>query len=320
MKTHALNEFDFDPTPKEDWAKQIMYDMKPFDNVIKSGDQIIAPSTYFALKSPSEAELHKKLDSLTVENTLLNDHSGKSTTKFGGSRKASQPFVHPAVSLSEKGRASSQLRRFGVIPVEQSVVNERAYQRTQHISTILDETIHPEERVPLVDKTGISVSLNIDDLEKNVPSLNHPVQIVTPQKQPVKDSAESSVDDSLFLQPSLLDPILPSPSPLSQSLLPPVINNSAPIDPPSPTKHLSSNTKTPLFTGSDRDLLETLLFGEKKGLLDTPRSSVSTLHQPPPISLQPPATSMLPQSPQSNPAPLYSLQSNEKHIIVTQDG
>lgn len=111
LKTHALNEFDFDPTPKEDWAKQIIYDMKPFDNVIKSGDQIIAPSTYFALKSPSEAELHKKLDSLTVENTLLNDHSGKSTTKFGGSRRASQPFIHPAVSISEKGQASSQLRQ-----------------------------------------------------------------------------------------------------------------------------------------------------------------------------------------------------------------
>ena len=311
LKTHALNEFDFDPTPKEDWAKQIIYDMKPFDNVIKSGDQIIAPSTYFALKSPSEAELHKKLDSLTVENTLLNDHSGKSTTKFGGSRRASQPFIHPAVSISEKGQASSQLRKYGVIPVEQGIVNKEAYERTQQISTILDETIPPEVTIPLVEKTGFS--LNAEELDKNVPSLNHPPQSAIQPDQSVTATSDPLKDDSFYLQPSLLDPILPSPSPLSQSLVP---HPSANLD--SSTDNHVSPTNTPLFTGSDRELLETLLFGEKKGLLDTPRSSVSVQQQP--ISIHPPATSILPQSPQSNPSQLYSLQPNGKHLMVTHEG
>ena len=313
LKTHALNEFDFDPTPKEEWAKQIVYDMKPFNNVIKSGDQIIAPSTYFALKSPSEAELHKKLDSLTVENTLLNDHSGKSTTKFGGSRRASQPFIHPAVSISEKGQASSQLRKYGVIPVEQGIVNKEAYERTQRISTLLDETIPPEVSIPLVDNTGVALSFDADNLEKNIPSLNH-LQSTT-QPDLYVSSSDPMMKDSFYLQPSLMDPILPSPSPVTQSVIP---HQSLNIFPLSTHPNDNPSKSNPLYSGSDRDLLETLLFGEKKGILDTPRSSVSVQQQP--ISIQPPATSVFPQSPQSNGSQLYSVQPNERHLVVTHEG
>ena len=192
LKTHALNEFDFDPTPRGEWAKQILYDMKPFDNVIKSGEKVIPPSIYFSLKSPTEVELAKKLNSLTVENTLLNDFSGRSSTKLGGSRRASHPFSRPAVPLAEKGKATSQLLQFGVTPVEQNVVNQKAYDRTMKLTSLLDSDAPTEASAPVApvaeSPARISVPategvLDVGELRRNVPSLRSQVSSVSPRSQ-----------------------------------------------------------------------------------------------------------------------------------------
>ena len=253
LKTHALNEFDFDPTPREEWAKQILYDMKPFDNVIKSGEEVISPSIYFSLKSPTEVDLAKKLNSLTVENTLLNDFSGRSSTKLGGSRRASHPFSRPAVPLSEKGKATSQLLQFGVTPVEQSVVNKKVYDRTMKLTSLLDSDAPVEETA----SAGISVPttqgvLDVGELRRNVPSLRSQMSSVSPRSQ------VSSAPVAPVAQPLLPPSLSQSPSPLLPASLPP-----------------SRPAARVALAGSDRALLETLLFGSAQGQLETPRSSVS---------------------------------------------
>lgn len=272
LKTHALNEFDFDPTPRGEWAKQILYDMKPFDNVIKSGEKVIPPSIYFSLKSPTEVELAKKLNSLTVENTLLNDFSGRSSTKLGGSRRASHPFSRPAVPLAEKGKATSQLLQFGVTPVEQNVVNQKAYDRTMKLTSLLDSDAPTEASAPVApvaeSPARISVPategvLDVGELRRNVPSLRSQVSSVSPRSQvssapvapitPIAPVAQKTPETAPLLPASL------SPSPLLPASLPP------------------SRPAQVALAGSDRALLETLLFGAAQGQLATPRSSVSAV-------------------------------------------
>lgn len=272
LKTHALNEFDFDPTPRGEWAKQILYDMKPFDNVIKSGEKVIPPSIYFSLKSPTEVELAKKLNSLTVENTLLNDFSGRSSTKLGGSRRASHPFSRPAVPLAEKGKATSQLLQFGVTPVEQNVVNQKAYDRTMKLTSLLDSDAPTEASAPVApvaeSPARISVPategvLDVGELRRNVPSLRSQVSSVSPRSQvssapvapitPIAPLAQKTPETAPLLPASL------SPSPLLPASLPP------------------SRPAQVALAGSDRALLETLLFGAAQGQLATPRSSVSAV-------------------------------------------
>ena len=63
--------FELDPTPKEEWAKQVLYNHQPFDNSIHSGNKVIDPRVYFAIRNPSEQEMRSMLNGLSFETQYL---------------------------------------------------------------------------------------------------------------------------------------------------------------------------------------------------------------------------------------------------------
>lgn len=155
LKTHTLNAFDFNSEPTEEWAKQILYDAIPFDNRIQSGGVEISPAAYFASQTPTEAELRKKLASLTVEKVLLNDHSEQKNTRFGSHRRPSEPFVYPAVSIEEKETTSKRIHQFGVSEVDQTVPDPVLLSHNQQLLAYFQGKADPEyeeEMAPAVEQ------------------------------------------------------------------------------------------------------------------------------------------------------------------------
>ena len=118
VRAHPLNVFDFDRNFREDWVDRVAYEKVPFKNHILSGGVEISPSTYFALKTPTDAELHAKLDSIAHKPLLMNGQLGTASGGSDESLHKSQPFTYPAVSSQEKEIASNQINQFGVIPVK----------------------------------------------------------------------------------------------------------------------------------------------------------------------------------------------------------
>lgn len=159
LKTHTLNAFDFNSEPTEEWAKQILYDAIPFDNHIQSGGVEISPAAYFASQTPTEAELRKKLESLTVEKVLLNDHSEQKSTRFGSHRRPSEPFAYPAVSIEEKETTSKRIHQFGVSEVDQTVADPVLLSHNQQLLAYFqgkEDPVYDKEMALAVEQPSLS--------------------------------------------------------------------------------------------------------------------------------------------------------------------
>ena len=97
---YPMAAFEFDPTPKEDWAKQVLYDHKPFDNTIHSGNRVISPRAYFALRNPTEGDMRKMLQNLSFEKQFLGEMNSLTNTQIKVNRRPSEGFATPAVPMA----------------------------------------------------------------------------------------------------------------------------------------------------------------------------------------------------------------------------
>ena len=149
-KTHPLNKFDFDRDCREDWVDRLMYEKVPFRNHILSGGIEISPSAYFALKTPTDIELHAKLNSLAQNSAFLHSQIGNTGRGFEELPHKSQPFTYPAVSSQEKEIASKQIRQFGVTPVRLDIADPSLTARNERITHSI------ENAIPAVNQPGRS--------------------------------------------------------------------------------------------------------------------------------------------------------------------
>ena len=123
--------------PKADWAKDIIYNHRPFENIIQSGSTIIEPNVYFSLFTPEESDLRQMLNSITLEKDALHIENSITQTQVKTNRKPSEPFTKPAVTRVEKNNALQVINQYGIIPVNQSIGD---LQKERHIQQILKET------------------------------------------------------------------------------------------------------------------------------------------------------------------------------------
>ena len=243
--------FELDPTPKEEWAKQVLYNHQPFDNSIHSGNKVIDPRVYFAIRNPSEQEMRSMLNGLSFETQYLGETQSTTRTQFKSNRRPSEAFGTPAVALSDILAARQTLSRSGLTPVDPSKPDVAQQQQNRVVEAYLaeadrlstgtklsklsetaevveaveaveanpnEQTIAPQFEVRLGEGASSVSATQIDlgDIQANVPSLR-PGASTAPvvELQPSRDS-------SLFLQPSLYEvPGLPSlsatPSPKAAS-------------------------------------------------------------------------------------------------------
>ena len=235
--------FELDPTPKEEWAKQVLYNHQPFDNSIHSGNKVIDPRVYFAIRNPSEQEMRSMLNGLSFETQYLGETQSTTRTQFKSNRRPSEAFGTPAVALSDILAARQTLSRSGLTPVDPSKPDVAQQQQNRVVEAYLaeadrlsveskvskpsevsklseaveaveaveanpnDQTIAPQFEVRLGEGASSVSATQIDlgDIQANVPSLR-PGAATAPvvELQPSRDS-------SLFLQPSLYEvPGLPS--------------------------------------------------------------------------------------------------------------
>ena len=117
---YPMAAFEFDPTPKEDWAKQVLYDHKPFDNTIHSGSRVISPRAYFAIRNPMEGDMRKMLQNLSFEKQFLGEMNSLTNTQIKVNRRPSEGFAAPAVPMAEVLTAKQTIDKFGVTPVDQT--------------------------------------------------------------------------------------------------------------------------------------------------------------------------------------------------------
>ena len=296
--------YDFMPEPKEEWAKQIIYDPIPFENVIQSGSTIINPNVYFSLRTPDESDLRQMLNGITLEKDALHLETSTTHTQVKSQRKPSEPFSKPAVTRVEKTQAAAIIQENGILPVNQII---RDFSKEHHIQLIEKQMTASEE----VNQTEPISALDLNDLAGNIPSLK-------PVPPPVVTEVFSE-DSSLMLNESLLNPPhLPpiphpvSPSPSEKESDQPILNlsvNSTHFSQPIPHEH---PTATPLFNGSSTDLMGKLLFGSKeaaKDILESP--PIETFFTP---RTDPAGFSTLPQvhpSEYDHPSPLFTPLSSQ---------
>ena len=271
--------FELDPTPKEEWAKQVLYNHQPFDNSIHSGNKVIDPRVYFAIRNPSEQEMRSMLNGLSFETQYLGETQSTTRTQFKSNRRPSEAFGTPAVALSDILAARQTLSRSGLTPVDPSKPDVAQQQQNRVVEAYLaeadrlsveskvskpsevsklsetveaaetveanpnDQTIAPQFEVRLGEGASSVSATQIDlgDIQANVPSLR-PGAATAPvvELQPSRDS-------SLFLQPSLYEvPGLPSlsttPSPKVSSPVKAVqaVSSVQPVQPVQPMPSASS--------------------------------------------------------------------------------
>ena len=255
--------FELDPTPKEEWAKQVLYNHQPFDNSIHSGNKVIDPRVYFAIRNPSEQEMRSMLNGLSFETQYLGETQSTTRTQFKSNRRPSEAFGTPAVALSDILAARQTLSRSGLTPVDPSKPDVAQQQQNRVVEAYLaeadrlsveskvskpsevsklseaaeaveanpnDQTIAPQFEVRLGEGASSVSATQIDlgDIQANVPSLR-PGAATAPvvELQPSRDS-------SLFLQPSLYEvPGLPS---LSATPSPKVSSPVKAVQPVQPVK------------------------------------------------------------------------------------
>lgn len=262
--------FELDPTPKEEWAKQVLYNHQPFDNSIHSGNKVIDPRVYFAIRNPSEQEMRSMLNGLSFETQYLGETQSTTRTQFKSNRRPSEAFGTPAVALSDILAARQTLSRSGLTPVDPSKPDVAQQQQNRVVEAYLaeadrlsveskvskpsevsklseaveaveaveanpnDQTIAPQFEVRLGEGASSVSATQIDlgDIQANVPSLR-PGAATAPvvELQPSRDS-------SLFLQPSLYEvPGLPS---LSATPSPKVSSPVKAVQPVNPVPSMSS--------------------------------------------------------------------------------
>ena len=265
--------FELDPTPKQEWAKQVLYNHQPFDNSIHSGNKVIDPRVYFAIRNPSEQEMRSMLNGLSFETQYLGETQSTTRTQFKSNRRPSEAFGTPAVALSDILAARQTLSRSGLTPVDPSKPDVAQQQQNRVVEAYLaeadrlsveskvskssevsklsetveanpnDQTIAPQFEVRLGEGASSVSATQIDlgDIQANVPSLR-PGAATAPvvELQPSRDS-------SLFLQPSLYEvPGLPSlsatPSPKVSSPVKAVqaVSSVQPVQPVQPMPSASS--------------------------------------------------------------------------------
>ena len=266
--------FELDPTPKEEWAKQVLYNHQPFDNSIHSGNKVIDPRVYFAIRNPSEQEMRSMLNGLSFETQYLGETQSTTRTQFKSNRRPSEAFGTPAVALSDILAARQTLSRSGLTPVDPSKPDVAQQQQNRVVEAYLaeadrlsveskvskpsevsklsetveaaetveanpnDQTIAPQFEVRLGEGASSVSATQIDlgDIQANVPSLR-PGAATAPvvELQPSRDS-------SLFLQPSLYEvPGLPS---LSATPSPKVSSPVKAVQPVQPAQPMPSASST----------------------------------------------------------------------------
>lgn len=219
---YPMAAFEFDPTPKEDWAKQLLYDHKPFDNTIHSGSKVISPRAYFALRNPTEGDMRKMLQNLSFEKQFLGEMNSLTNTQIKVNRRPSEGFATPAVPMAEVLTAKQTIDKFGVTPVDQTRVDEAQLKKNAEIEGYLgsqarlstlsagnsvsnanEQTIRPVFDVSLNSNQPSMANTQIDltNIQANVPSL----QPAHGGVDGVPDASLSQPEPSLFLQPSLFE-------------------------------------------------------------------------------------------------------------------
>ena len=131
--------FELDPTPKEEWAKQVLYNHQPFDNSIHSGNKVIDPRVYFAIRNPSEQEMRSMLNGLSFETQYLGETQSTTRTQFKSNRRPSEAFGTPAVALSDILAARQTLSRSGLTPVDPSKPDVAQQQQNRVVEAYLAE-------------------------------------------------------------------------------------------------------------------------------------------------------------------------------------
>ena len=134
---YPMAAFEFDPTPKEDWAKQVLYDHKPFDNTIHSGSRVISPRAYFAIRNPTEGDMRKMLQNLSFEKQFLGEMNSLTNTQIKVNRRPSEGFAAPAVPMAEVLTAKQTIDKFGVTPVDQTKVDDAQLKKNADIEDYL---------------------------------------------------------------------------------------------------------------------------------------------------------------------------------------
>lgn len=322
-KKNPLAEFDFITEPKEEWAKQIIYNHVPFANEIRCGSTCLEPNVYFSLYTPNEKDLHQMLNNITLEKDALNISNSEAHTQVKSSRKPSEPFSKPAVTNNEKDKAIQLIQLYGIQPVQQekgiSPVSSKKEESLPTINPDANQTVLPEVKVPLaIQPTVENISvIDLENLSANIPSLRKQI----PNPIPPVVTEINPADSSFTLNDPLLDPPhLPSiPMPISPvsskhespsaSPFPvkvaiathaeppkrlstePILNRSvettrlsSPSLPPA-TQQQQPVQPVPLFSGSNSELMGTILFGSKeagKEFLETPipKSDPLLFHSP----------------------------------------
>lgn len=226
---YPMAAFEFDPTPKEDWAKQVLYDHKPFDNTIHSGSRVISPRAYFAIRNPTEGDMRKMLQNLSFEKQFLGEMNSLTNTQIKVNRRPSEGFAAPAVPMAEVLTAKQMIDKFGVTPVDQTKVDDAQLKKNADIEDYLgsqarlstlsagnsvsnanEQTIRPVFDVSL-DSNQPSVAntqIDLTNIQANVPSLQPARGSVSGGgrvESSVPDASISQPEPSLFLQPSLFE-------------------------------------------------------------------------------------------------------------------
>ena len=302
-KKNPLAEYDFITEPKEEWAKQIIYNHVPFANEIRCGSTCLEPNVYFSLYTPNEKDLHQMLNNITLEKDALNISNSETRTQVKSSRKPSEPFLKPAVTKNEKDKAIQLIQLYGIQPVQQekgiSPVSSKKEESLPAVNPDVNQTVLPEVKIPLTTQPtveNISV-IDLENLSANIPSLRKQI----PSPIPPVVTEINPTDSSLILNDPLLDPphlpsipmpISPisskhnSPSSSSSPSFPvkvaiathaeppkrlstePILNRSVETtrlpSPSLPPVTQQPSQPVPLFNGSNSELMGTILFGSKE--------------------------------------------------------